>query len=164
MRLPAGGKLLITASGTIKPGVTGTIVNTATVAAPNGFIELAPANNTATDGDTELERKADLAIDKIACSDPLDCVATEVTELVPGGTIHYEIRVDNDGLSDVEGATVSDVLPEVLFDAVWSCVAAPAPGLLQPLLPLPSPPSPPVSAVHDGDDVDDISRACLCRR
>ncbi len=161
VRLPAGSQLLITASGTIKPGVTGAIVNTASVAAPNGFIELAPANNTATDGDTELERKADLAIDKIACSDPLDCVATEVTELVPGGTVHYEIRVDNLGLSDVEGAAVSDVLPEVLFDAVWSCVAAPVPGLLQPLLPLPLPPSPPVSAVHDGDDIDDISRACL---
>ncbi len=152
VRLPAGSKLLITATGTIKPGVTGTIVNTATVAAPNGFIELAPANNSATDGDTELERKADLRIAKIACSDPLDCVATEVTDLVPGTTIHYEIRVDNDGLSDVQGATVSDVLPEVLSNAVWSCVAAPVPGLLFPL--------PPVAAVHDGDDIDDISPAC----
>ena len=36
---------------------------------------------------------ADLRIDKIACSDPLDCAATEVTELVPGTTIHYQIRV-----------------------------------------------------------------------
>jgi uncharacterized repeat protein (TIGR01451 family) len=152
VRLPAGSRLLITASGTIKPGVTGTIVNTATVAAPNGFIELAPANNTATDGDTELERKADLRIAKIACSDPLDCAATEVTELVPGTTIHYEIRVDNDGLSDVEGATVSDVLPELLSNGIWSCVASPVPGLLSPL--------PPVAAVHDGDAVAAISRSC----
>ena len=163
VRLPAGSQLLITAAGTIKPGVTGTIVNTATVAAPNGFIELAPDNNTATDGDTELGRKADLRIDKIACSDPLDCAATEVTELVPGTTIHYEIRVDNDGLSDVQGATVSDVLPELLSDAVWSCVAAPVPGLLSALVawtPTPRPVTPTVAAVHDGDDIDDISRAC----
>ncbi|MEO8195215.1 MAG: beta-propeller fold lactonase family protein [Thermoanaerobaculia bacterium] len=161
VRLPAGSQLLITAAGTIKPGVTGTIVNTATVAAPNGFIELAPANNTATDGDTELERKADLAIDKIACSDPLDCAATAVAELVPGTTIHYEIRVDNHGLSDVQGATVSDVLPELLADAVWSCVAAPVPGLLSPLSGwAPVPPSPLFAAVHDGDDMPDISRSC----
>ena len=152
VRLPAGSQLLITATGTIKPGVTGTIVNTATIAAPSGFIELAPTNNSATDGDTELERRADLRIEKIACSDPLDCVATEVSELVPGTTIHYQIRVDNDGLSDVEGATVSDVLSELLSDAVWSCVAAPVPGLLSPL--------PPAAAVHDGDDIDDISRSC----
>ncbi len=161
VRLPAGSQLLITASGTIKPGVTGTIINTATIAAPNGFIELAPANNTATDGDTELEREADLRIAKIACSDPLDCAATEVTELVPGTTIHYEIRVDNDGLSDVQGATVSDVLPELLSDAVWSCVAAPVPGLLAPLAGwIPVPPSPAFVAVHDGDDMPDISRSC----
>ncbi len=152
VRLPAGSQLLITAAGTIKPGVTGTIVNTATVAAPNGFIELAPPNNTATDGDTELERKADLRIDKVACSDPFDCAATEVTALVPGTPIHYEIRVANDGPSDIQGATVSDVLPEVLSNAVWSCVAAPVPGLLAPL--------PPLAAVHDNDDIDDISRAC----
>jgi uncharacterized repeat protein (TIGR01451 family) len=153
VRLPAGSQLLITASGTIKPGVTGTIVNTATVAVPNGFIELAPANNTATDGDTELERHADLAVEKIACSDPLDCAATELTELVPGSTVHYEIRVENDGLADVQGAQVSDILPEVLSNAVWSCVAAPVPGILSPL--------PPLAAVHDGDDIDDISRSCL---
>ncbi|MEO7794488.1 MAG: beta-propeller fold lactonase family protein [Thermoanaerobaculia bacterium] len=153
VRLPAGSKLLITASGTIKPGVTGTIVNTATVAAPNGFIELQPSNNSATDGDTELERKADLSIDKIACSDPLNCVATEVSDLVPGTTIHYEIRVENAGLSDAQGARVTDILPELLSNAVWSCVAAPVPGLLSPL--------PPVAAVHDGDGIDPISRACL---
>ena len=152
VRLPAGSQLLITASGTIKPGSTGTIVNTATVGVPNGFIELAPANNTATDGDTELDRAADLRIDKIACSDPLDCAATEITDLVPGTTIHYQIRVDNDGLSDVEGATVRDVLPELLSDAVWSCIAAPVPGLLSAL--------PPIAAVHDGDAIDPISRSC----
>ena len=119
VRLPAGSRLLITATGTIKPGVTGTIVNTATVAAPDGFIELAPANNTATDGDTELERRADLAIEKIACSDPLDCAATEV-DRARAGDDRSTTRSGSTttGSSDVEGATVSDVLPEMLSDAV----------------------------------------------
>ena len=160
VRLPAGGRLLITASGTVKPGATGTIINTATVAAPSGFIELAPANNTATDADTILARRSDLSVEKIACSDPLDCAATEITDaLEPGTPIHYQVRVDNAGPSDALGASVRDVLPETLANAVWSCLATPLPGLLSSPLPRPAP-LPPLAAVRDGDDIEDISRAC----
>ncbi len=152
VRLPPGGSVRITATGTIKPGVTGTIVNTATVGEPTGFIELDPSSNSATDGDTVLARVADLSIEKIACTDPLDCAATETGDLVPGTRVDYQLTVENLGPADVQGASVRDVLSETLANAAWTCVASPVPGLLSPL--------PPTVALRDGDDVPDVVRAC----
>ena len=84
----------------ISPALTGTLVNTATVAPPSGVTDTNPDNNSSTDTDT-LTPQADLGITKT------DGVAT----VVPGTNDTYTLTVDNNGPSTVTGATVSDVLP-----------------------------------------------------
>ena len=50
VNIASGGTVTFRVTGTV--ATTGTLANTATVAAPNGTIELNPANNSATDTDT----------------------------------------------------------------------------------------------------------------
>ncbi|MGE4191225.1 MAG: beta-propeller fold lactonase family protein [Thermoanaerobaculia bacterium] len=152
LRLPPGGVIRYEAQGTIKPGVTGAVINTATVTEPLGFIELDPSDNSATDDDTLLARVADLSVTKYACTDPLDCFNTQTLDLEPGSPTHYEIRVENLGPSDVQGAVVRDLLPEVFANARWTCEASPVPGLLAPLPLQPS--------IADGDPVPDAQPLC----
>src|SRR6187401_694693 len=52
VNLPSGGSVTYTASCTIAAGATGSLSNTATVAAPAGVTDPTPANNSATDTDT----------------------------------------------------------------------------------------------------------------
>ncbi len=142
VNLPAHGSVRFLASGTLKSDVTGVVSNTATVEAPTGVIELAPSNNSSTDSNTILGRVADLAAEKIACTDPFDCDATATTDLVPGTTVFYQVRVSNFGPSDALGARVTDVIPETLIATSWTCAALPVPGLLPP---------PPIEIWVDGD-------------
>jgi uncharacterized repeat protein (TIGR01451 family) len=140
-----------TASGTVKAGVSGTLVNTATVAAPNGVIETDLSDNSATDDDTVLAPIADVAIVKRACTDPLDCAGTPATEAVPGTPVYYEFEVTNAGPSDTQGIPVTDILPEALLGAAWTCTATPVPGLLTVF-----------DEVADGDALaSPVARPCL---
>src|SRR5438876_933865 len=84
----------------ISPSLTGTLSNTATVAAPSGVTDTNPGNNSSTDTD-QLTPEADLSITKD------DGAATAV----PGTNDTYTVTVTNSGPSTVTGATVSDVLP-----------------------------------------------------
>src|SRR5204863_7601180 len=52
VNLPGVSSVTYTALATILPTATGTVSNTATVAAPPATIDANPANNTATDTDT----------------------------------------------------------------------------------------------------------------
>ena len=52
--LPMGGTATFTLTGTIAPSATGSLINTATVAAPIGVTDPNPANNSATDTDVLL--------------------------------------------------------------------------------------------------------------
>jgi uncharacterized repeat protein (TIGR01451 family) len=93
--LPNGGSVTFTVSGTA--GASGTIVNTATVAAPAGVTDPVLANNTATDTDT-INPVADLAITK-----------TDGTASVnAGSTVTYTIVVSNAGPSAANGAIFKD--------------------------------------------------------
>ena len=112
--LPAGGQLVYTAQCDIAPGATGVLTNRASVEPPTGIVDLAPGNNEASDLDTRLVPRADLAISK---SDG------QVTA-GPGGSLTYTISASNlSGPSDAVDATVSDPLPDVLVCA-WSCAAS----------------------------------------
>ncbi|MFM7035963.1 MAG: FG-GAP-like repeat-containing protein, partial [Planctomycetia bacterium] len=79
---------------------TGSLVNTATVAAPTGTTDSNPLNNSAIDTDTPAP-VADLSISK----------TDNRTTYVPDRNLTYTITVTNLGPSAVTGATVSDVLP-----------------------------------------------------
>ena len=84
----------------ISPALTGTLVNTATVAPPSGVTDTNPDNNSSTDTDT-LTPQADLGITK----------TDGVASVVPGTNDTYTLTVNNNGPSTVTGATVSDLLP-----------------------------------------------------
>jgi uncharacterized repeat protein (TIGR01451 family) len=120
VNLPAGGSVTYTASCTIAPGATGSLVNTATVSAPAGVTDPTPANNTATDTDT-LGASADLAITKIATPDPV----------VAGQHLAYTITVTNSGPSTAASVTLSDPLPasatfvSLTAPGGWSCTTPP---------------------------------------
>ena len=109
--LDPGASATLTGECTVDPGLTGSLVNVATVAAPAGTVELDPANDTATDSDA-LTPVADLAISK---DDGLETV-------LPGGEVTYTIGVSNLGPSDAPAANVEDLFPADL-DCTWTCVA-----------------------------------------
>src|SRR4051812_49372877 len=58
----AGNHLTITIDGTVSPDTTGELVNVATVTAPAGAIDTVPANNAATDTNSQGAGVADLVV------------------------------------------------------------------------------------------------------
>ena len=99
-----GNHLTLTIDGTVSPDTTGDLVNTATVTAAAGAIDTAPANNTATDTDTQGAGVADLLVSK-----------TDGTAVyTPGVPITYQIVVINDGPSHAVGFAIDDVVPAAI--------------------------------------------------
>src|SRR6185369_12792119 len=111
--LPSGGSVTYTVSATIQSSATGSLSNTATVAAGAGVTDPAAGNNSATDTDT-LTPQADLSITKT------DGSATEV----PGTPVTYTITVTNNGPSDAPGASVGDLFPGTISGVAFTSVAA----------------------------------------
>jgi uncharacterized repeat protein (TIGR01451 family) len=89
-----------------------TITNTAT-AATSGAADPVPGNNSKT-AMTAVVAQADLSITKD------DGATTEV----PGTPVTYTIVVTNNGPSDANGATVSDMFPSILTGVTYTSVAA----------------------------------------
>ncbi len=112
VNLPSGGSVTYTASCTISASASGTLCNTATVAAPASVTDPDPANNSATDCDT-LGGSADLSITK----------TDGVTTATAGGSVTYTIVAANSGPSSATGATVADTFPASLT-CTWTCVGA----------------------------------------
>jgi uncharacterized repeat protein (TIGR01451 family) len=99
--MPVGGSLTYTVTATISGAATGDLVNTATVAPPGGVTDPNPANNSATDTDTEAAALvADLAI-----------VKSGPATFGPGGTVVYAIVVTNSGPAAATTVVVTDVPP-----------------------------------------------------
>lgn len=119
VNLPAGGGVVFEAVGVLGNGVSGTLVNTATVSAV-GVSDPDIANNSATDGNTVLSPALDLvaSIPQVGGSG------------VPGGDIEYTVRIDNLGPTYAVGASVVDQVPAALREVSWSCDARPIAGLL----------------------------------
>ncbi|MEP6484239.1 MAG: hypothetical protein ABJB01_07300 [Rudaea sp.] len=112
VHLVKNGTATYTLTLTIPSGFTGNLVNTANVANPGGVIDPNPANNSATDTDTR-SASADLSMTKTDNSGTY----------TPGGNAVYTIVANNNGPSDVTGATVSDPLPTGITTATWICSA-----------------------------------------
>jgi LPXTG-site transpeptidase (sortase) family protein len=86
------------------------MTNTVTVTLPAGYIEPTPADNTASDTDTQ-NSQADLSVSK----------DDGVTLISPGTTITYTIVVSNLSPSDVWGAEVTDTIPAQIDSWTWAC-------------------------------------------
>lgn len=113
VNLLPGATATFTLTGVIETAATGSIVNTATVAVPQGVTETTPGNNSATDTDT-ITQAADLSIAKTNNS----------TSVVAGTQTTYTITVTNNGPSAVTGAQIVDSLPAYLTNASWTCTAS----------------------------------------
>lgn len=109
VELPNGTQAIFTVTGTVPPETTGTLSNTATVTSPAGIVDLVPGNNTATDNNPGGSQ-ADLSIEKSSSPKPY----------VAGSALTYIITVFNSGPTNVIGATVRDVIPEVLTGVTWT--------------------------------------------
>ena len=134
VNLPSGGSVTYTSSCTISAGATGSLSNTATVAAPGGVTDPTPGNNSATDIDA-LGANADLAINK----------SDGVTTATPGGSVTYTITASNAGPSSAPGATVADTFPASLTCSTTcvgagggTCTAGPFAGNINDAVNLPS--------------------------
>ncbi len=110
--LPVGGSVTFTLTGTVDPGLTTDLVNTASIAAPLGVIDPNLLDNVATDTDTTAP-VTDLAVTK---TDGLNSA-------LPGDVVIYTVAVSNAGPSDAGGATVTDVVPASLTGVTWTCAA-----------------------------------------
>ena len=110
----AGHSLTITISGTVGPGTTGNLVNTAQVTVPGGapYSDPSPANNSATDTDAPGTPVVDLAITK----------TDGQAAYVPGAVITYTLEVTNAGPSTARGFSVSDAVPAALTGVTATCV------------------------------------------
>jgi len=107
--MPWGSKIVYKATGKVTSAATGTLSNTATVAAPFGVAESNPTNNGATDSDT-ITVKADL---KISVSDGR-------TSVVPGTVDIYTITVSNLGPAAVTSTSVIDTFPGIFQGVTYT--------------------------------------------
>lgn len=94
-----GDVIFITILATVNDDAIGTLINTATVAAPK---EVNLSNNTDTVSNP-IEPKIDLAITKTDSRDPVE----------PGSSFSYILKIVNNGPSDATGVVVTDDLPDV---------------------------------------------------
>jgi len=98
--LPVGGIIVYTVTANIVAVPFGDLVNTATVAAPAGYIDPIPANNTSTDTDT------------IAVASLLVTKNSSAGGMVnPGDMITYTINITNNGSATLNDIVVSDMRP-----------------------------------------------------
>jgi uncharacterized repeat protein (TIGR01451 family) len=113
VNLPNGGNVTYTAMCSIAASATGSLANTASVAAPGGVTDLNPANNSATDTDT-LSPQANLSITN----------TDGVTTATPGGSVSYTITAANaSGPSAAPSSTVTDTFPASLT-CTWTCLGS----------------------------------------
>jgi uncharacterized repeat protein (TIGR01451 family) len=118
VNLISGGSAIFTVKATVSSTATGTLVNTASVAAPVGVVDPNAANNSATDTDTIITPQADLQITK---TDGLNNV-------VPGQAVTYTVVASNQSPvgnpnSVTVTSTVTDTAPAGLTVNSWTCVA-----------------------------------------
>ena len=110
--LAAGNSVVLTLSGTVPSGASGTYSDVAAVSASN-----APSA-TATDTDT-LEPESILTV-ALVDSDGGSSVANTVGAAVPGQAITYTTTVANTGPSDATDVSLADVLPSQELEDIAS--------------------------------------------
>ena len=109
VNMAAGSTLTYNVIATVAANASGQLVNTATVTAPSGVLDINVSNNSDTDIDT-IQTTVDLQITK---TDGLSTVRQ-------GQQITYIIVVSNAGPSDILGAAVTDTFPNSLTNVTFT--------------------------------------------
>jgi len=107
-----GGSATFSASCAVSATASGSIVNTATISAPNGATDPAASNNTATDTDSV----------GVAAGPPTLSLTDNIDYVRVGDVVTYVIHVSNPGSTITP--TVSDTLPAQLSAVNWNCQAS----------------------------------------
>ncbi len=108
LTLAPAASATLTIQGTVNADFTGTsLKNVATATPPPGMSDSTVAKDSVT---TPVKRSADLAITKTDNSNIY----------VPGGKVQYVITVTNNGPSNAEGATITDVFPAGITSGRWT--------------------------------------------
>jgi uncharacterized repeat protein (TIGR01451 family) len=113
LSLPVGGSVTYTSTCTISGSASGSLSNTATVAAGAGVTDPNPANNSATDVDA-IGASADLSVTK----------TDGVTTAPAGGSVTYTIVVSNAGPSAAAGTSLTDTFPAACTSVSTTSLAA----------------------------------------
>ena len=108
--VPVGGTATFSVIVAIDPSATGTITNTADIAAPTGVTDADSGNDSASDTDT-LEPSADIVVTN----------SDGVTSVTAGTSTTYTVTVSNVGPSDAPGTAVSFPVPAGGTITGWSC-------------------------------------------
>ncbi|MDW8145873.1 MAG: hypothetical protein RMJ48_06190 [Roseiflexaceae bacterium] len=111
--LAPGGVATFTVTGMVLPSAVSIPPHSAIVIAPENVIDPNLENNLFTDSGG-LGRSADLAISK----------SVSPATVVPGLPVTYTINVTNTGPADADGATVLDLFPPTITNAIWMCSGA----------------------------------------
>lgn len=109
----AGGEVTYIVSGNISPGATGTLVNSASITAPSGFVESNSSNNIASNT-IVLSPKVNYTL----------TITDNRSEISPGETNVYNIVATNNGPSTAFGVVITNVLPDTLTPLSWTCSAS----------------------------------------
>lgn len=107
--LPPGGSLQLLVTAAVDQTAVGAISNTATIASDGSATDPNPANNSATDTDSNVPQ-ADVSITK----------TDGVTTVKQGAEVTYTIVATNAGPANTT-ATVTDTPPAALSDVTWAC-------------------------------------------
>ena len=107
--MPPGSMIVYTVNATVDAGATGSVSNSASVAAPAGTTELNPANNTATATNT-VSAEVDLSVTK----------TNNVSSVEPGEVVNYQIVVQNAGPANASGTTIADLFPSQLTNLSYT--------------------------------------------
>jgi uncharacterized repeat protein (TIGR01451 family) len=114
LNLAPSASATYTVQANINSGATGDLVNIASIGVPAGYTDTVPGNNSETDTDT-FSLPADLSITK----------DDGVTNVNPGASINYTVRVTNNGPSSVTGATLNDPVASGLSKTAVICSSTP---------------------------------------
>ena len=112
---PAGGSLIYTVTGTVTAGIGVIFDNTATITAPLGVTDPDPSNNSDSVKTSVVDPE-----DPLPSAD-LALVKTGPATVAGGGSVTYKLVVSNTGGDAADGAAVSDRVPSVLVDVIWTC-------------------------------------------
>lgn len=115
VNLPAGGSIVYFLSGTVSAAATGTLSNSAQVAA---------GANSASALDTDaVTTQAKISITKTDNTGGNSATGAKGS-IAPGSTVTYTVVVSNSGPSDVTGATIADALPAGISGFSYTASAA----------------------------------------
>ena len=109
VNMPVGSTIEYTVNATVTSNATGSVINTASISAPNGYTDSNSANNVASDTDT-LDPEVDLSITK----------TDNVTTVSPNDMLTYTIVVQNSGPADAIGTSVTDSMPTGLTGVTFT--------------------------------------------